>query len=525
MELVAGTTLARLTESQPLEQRLAVDIGRQIACAVQVAHEQGILHRDLKTENVMLLPSVQVKVLDFGLARILQEDASRHPLGPGARHAAGDGAGDRDAPAERRPGRRLSLGVLLYEILSGVSPFLDKSPAQTYWRICSARQQPLSSLDTQLPAAPVAAGRPYAREKIPPTGRLRCGWWRPSWRRPAPGSRRWPSRPPAEVPIEDATTCAESRPLPARPSAAAPVAAARAAAAALSGAAAGLPSGALRRPGGRARGDRAPPLPAGADPRALRAVGHRQKLAAARRPGAAAACRRPAGRPAAPPVRAGPRRAGARRAARRRAGGGRPRPRQAFADAARRGRAAGRPACLCCWSTSWRTCCGRPPRPPGRGSAFCWRPACAAGRAPPAPACRWLLAYRQDQHGEVKSWLRDVLAEAPARLASTTGGLPAALDRPDRFHHFVLLPLATPRAGADPAAEAARMFREVICRPLELKGPDGSPRYPYAFTPGGAERLARARSPPAGWRGPRIRSPPSCRWCWRTCSSGPAATS
>src|SRR5262245_42064605 len=135
MELVAGTTLALLTESHPLEQRMAIDIGRQIACAVQVAHEKGILHRDLKTENVMLLPSGQVKVLDFGLAGLLEEDVSitRSDQVLGTPRAMAPEIALRQ-PSDARADI-FSLGVLIYEILSGESPFLDRSIVQTYWRI------------------------------------------------------------------------------------------------------------------------------------------------------------------------------------------------------------------------------------------------------------------------------------------------------------------------------------------------------------------------------------------------------
>lgn len=69
MELVDGPTLAELVGDGPLDVALAVDYGRQVASGLAAAHGAGIVHRDLKTENVIVLPSGHVKILDFGLAR------------------------------------------------------------------------------------------------------------------------------------------------------------------------------------------------------------------------------------------------------------------------------------------------------------------------------------------------------------------------------------------------------------------------------------------------------------------------
>lgn len=490
MELVAGTTLALLTESHSLEQRLAIDVGRQIAFAVQAAHDQGILHRDLKTENVMLLPSGQVKVLDFGLARMRQED----PALDRGDQVVGTPRAMAPEMALRRPcdarADIFSFGVLLYEILGGVSPFLDSSLVQTYWRLCSVRQTPLASLDPQIPArlsqlvdrllekepelrpaslrevaeelaaagaglAPVAVAPPRRRVPIeeqstvvegllpgaPPPRRLRR--WQP---------RELPPRPyPVLLPVahpalfagqEDALEEIERRlalPVPIL-GLFAPSGTGKSSLL-LGGLvprlqAGGLPVALLRHPAepglaSRALGELLEGEIEVADhdyARFLALLGEAERLA---------------GQTPLLVV-------------------------DQLEELLRPGAAAARARLGLLLAAS-------APRRPGAAT----------------PACRWLLSYRQDQHGELKAWLRDVLAEA-RRDGLPTGDLPGALDRPDRFHHFVLLPLATPRAGAAPLEEATRIFREVIARPLELKGPDGSPRYPYAFTPGGAERLARS---------------------------------
>jgi serine/threonine protein kinase/Tfp pilus assembly protein PilF len=69
LELVEGETLAQRLARGPLPVREALEIGGQIAAAIEAAHERGIVHRDLKPGNVMLTPSRTVKVLDFGLAK------------------------------------------------------------------------------------------------------------------------------------------------------------------------------------------------------------------------------------------------------------------------------------------------------------------------------------------------------------------------------------------------------------------------------------------------------------------------
>src|SRR5215831_11636938 len=75
MELIEGPTLAERIERGPIPLREALEIARQIAEALQAAHEKGVVHRDLKPANIKLTEDGKVKVLDFGLAKALQGDA------------------------------------------------------------------------------------------------------------------------------------------------------------------------------------------------------------------------------------------------------------------------------------------------------------------------------------------------------------------------------------------------------------------------------------------------------------------
>ena len=84
MELVEGMTLAERIVEGPLPLDEALAVARQIAAALEEAHEKGITHRDLKPSNIKIKPDGTVKVLDFGLAKLWTRSRKwRRPLTPG----------------------------------------------------------------------------------------------------------------------------------------------------------------------------------------------------------------------------------------------------------------------------------------------------------------------------------------------------------------------------------------------------------------------------------------------------------
>jgi len=133
MELVSGATWAELLRVEPLSTPEAVRIGAQIAEALEAAHEQGILHCDLKPGNVMVTPKGDVKVLDFGLARRIRNpdaNAAGTTLTSGSHTEEGiAGTLPYMAPEQLSQGAvdaradLWALGVILYEMTTGRRPF------------------------------------------------------------------------------------------------------------------------------------------------------------------------------------------------------------------------------------------------------------------------------------------------------------------------------------------------------------------------------------------------------------------
>ena len=153
MELVEGTSLARVLRDGPLDLPRVFSLGRAIAEALDEAHSHGIVHRDLKTENVVLTLSEYPKILDFGLAKEIDALDSSLTL-------EGRVLGTcRSMAPEQAEGREVdhradlfAFGTLLYEILTAHSPFLDHSAAATLHRVCTLRQAPARTINRWIPA-------------------------------------------------------------------------------------------------------------------------------------------------------------------------------------------------------------------------------------------------------------------------------------------------------------------------------------------------------------------------------------
>jgi len=130
-ELVDGETLAeRLRRDGPMPPPEAIEVAVDVCHALAAAHERGVVHRDIKPGNVMLLPDGRVKVVDFGIARAAGSDTltgtgevfgSSAYLSP---EQASGGSGDQRSDL-------YALGCVLYEMLTGEVPFRADTPIAT----------------------------------------------------------------------------------------------------------------------------------------------------------------------------------------------------------------------------------------------------------------------------------------------------------------------------------------------------------------------------------------------------------
>jgi tetratricopeptide (TPR) repeat protein/predicted Ser/Thr protein kinase len=139
MELVEGAKLEDAWKDWPLRRRLeAIEV---VARAMGHAHRQGVAHRDLKPQNVMVTPQGDVKIMDLGLARVEGESKLTRTgavMGTPAYMAPEQVAGDPAGP----PADVYALGVTLYEALTGDVPFTGERPEELYAKILRADPRP-----------------------------------------------------------------------------------------------------------------------------------------------------------------------------------------------------------------------------------------------------------------------------------------------------------------------------------------------------------------------------------------------
>src|SRR5256886_5718155 len=155
MQYVEGRSVRQLVNGRPLELKTTLLIALQVADALAAAHGRGIIHRDIKSGNVMVTPAGQVKVLDFGLAKLLDEEEAGAkgihrteltevgvPYGTATYAAPEQARGDRvDKRADI-----LSTGVLLYEMITGTWPFRGKSTIDVRHAVLYDTPRPLAEM-------------------------------------------------------------------------------------------------------------------------------------------------------------------------------------------------------------------------------------------------------------------------------------------------------------------------------------------------------------------------------------------
>jgi predicted ATPase/serine/threonine protein kinase len=160
MELICGETLRDLIASGPLPFRKAIAIATQIADALAKAHETGLVHRDLKPENLMVAHDGNVKILDFGLAKLRDHppDSEGSTRGPLTDPGTVMGTIGYMSPEQANGGTvdfrsdQFSFGAVLYEIVNGYPAFQGEGKAEIMAAILRDRPKRMHSVELQAPA-------------------------------------------------------------------------------------------------------------------------------------------------------------------------------------------------------------------------------------------------------------------------------------------------------------------------------------------------------------------------------------
>jgi serine/threonine protein kinase len=169
MELIEGRTVRSLIQARELDLLGALEITIQVAGGLGRAHDAGIVHRDIKAENIMVTPDGHAKILDFGLAKLLDSGAGSAAGDPGlpslseretalrTRMGVVVGTLQYMSPEQARgqavDGRSdiFSLGVVLYEMVTGQAPFQGETALDTLHAIAFEETRPVTALRSNVP--------------------------------------------------------------------------------------------------------------------------------------------------------------------------------------------------------------------------------------------------------------------------------------------------------------------------------------------------------------------------------------
>jgi predicted Ser/Thr protein kinase len=167
MEFVEGKTLRQLVTDQELDLQSSIQIAIQVADGLSKAHDKGIVHRDIKSDNIMVTPDGHAKILDFGLAKLLT------PAGSDGHSGATTAQAETVAQTqigmvlgtiaymspEQARGKDVdqtsdvfSMGIVLYEMATGELPFKGDSPLDTMHAIAFEEVQPVTVIRKHLPS-------------------------------------------------------------------------------------------------------------------------------------------------------------------------------------------------------------------------------------------------------------------------------------------------------------------------------------------------------------------------------------
>ncbi len=158
MPFIEGRTLKQIIAGQPLETLSALSIAIQVADAIAAAHGRGIVHRDIKPNNIIVNDQGQVKVLDFGLAKMLASDEGgvdrdKSMTEIGVPYGTMGYGSPEQAAGERVDHRTdiFSLGVVLYEMVTGSQPFTGKNRIEILHAVINDEPEPINDENPNAP--------------------------------------------------------------------------------------------------------------------------------------------------------------------------------------------------------------------------------------------------------------------------------------------------------------------------------------------------------------------------------------
>ena len=149
MEFVEGKTLKTLLESETLSIKRVLELAIQTGDGLAAAHEKGIVHRDIKSENIMVTPKGQVKIMDFGLAKVkgaTKLTKAGSTLGTAAYMSPEQAQGEE---VDRRSDI-FSFGVVLYELLTGRPPFKGEHHAALMYSLINEEPPPIARFNDKV---------------------------------------------------------------------------------------------------------------------------------------------------------------------------------------------------------------------------------------------------------------------------------------------------------------------------------------------------------------------------------------
>ena len=157
MQFVQGQTLRQVIGGRPLELDALLSIALQVADALAAAHMRGIIHRDIKPANIIVTARGQAKVLDFGLAKLLEQkedEATTHLTMTGAIMGTPACMSPEQARGESVDHRTdiFSFGVVLYELATGRIPFQGRSRADVISALLNQPHVPAAELNKKIPS-------------------------------------------------------------------------------------------------------------------------------------------------------------------------------------------------------------------------------------------------------------------------------------------------------------------------------------------------------------------------------------